>query len=278
MNNKKISKLLIILLIGFIFIALDIHVYTGVSYPKAYENTNKVTGEYQYYNIYTNYGATCTYKNINQDTSSSDDSKVSNPTPDSAGNNDSFNTNMQNALSGKSAKVIDKIFFKSVRIDIFSDIIGFLLILYVALTLRKASRSFVFCAFFATTGIVLKALIFAMPFIVHNYMLSHIALLTGLAFLFSNVFSVMFAVYGLQGMCQGVAVRDERRWTKYVWYLLFTSHMLLTFVNWLGSDYSMLQSVSKVITVFMIIMFIVLIKLFFRAIDYIQKSYDEIKS
>ena len=77
-------------------------------------------------------------------------------------------------------------------------------------------------------------------------------------------------------MCKGVVVRDERRWTKYVWYIIFTAQILVTFVNWIGSDYPMLKSLNKLIIVTLVAMIILLFKLFNRAIDYIQKSYDEV--
>ena len=104
-----------LLCFGFMFIVLDIPIATNFSYPHEYENSNKVIGEYQYYNIASNYGASCTYKML-------DDSKSKTKEPETK-------INQQKGIKSsapKITKVIDKVYFKNVQIDILNDFVGFI--------------------------------------------------------------------------------------------------------------------------------------------------------
>ena len=73
---SRLKLALLLLSLGFVFIVLDIPFSTNFNYPKEYENTKQVIGEYQYYNIASNYGATCTYKMVDSSNKSKSDSNA----------------------------------------------------------------------------------------------------------------------------------------------------------------------------------------------------------
>ena len=62
LSRGKLS--IILFLHGFLFIVLDVNIDTGIAYPNNYNNSDNVIGEFQYYNIKSTYGASCTYKMI----------------------------------------------------------------------------------------------------------------------------------------------------------------------------------------------------------------------
>ena len=105
MSRLKVA--LMLLCFGFMFIVLDIPIATNFSYPHEYENSNKAIGEYQYYNIASNYGATCTYKMLDDSKSKTKAPAYEHETKQQAG---------VKAISSKMTKVIDKVYFKNITI------------------------------------------------------------------------------------------------------------------------------------------------------------------
>ena len=143
MSNLKFRLFFIFLAVGFIFIALDADIKTNMKYPHPYDNSDSVIGEFQYYNIASNYGAKCTYKFI--DTSDSTEDM----------NNNTTNSTTKKSAGMTQTKVIDKVFFDNIHIDIFNDIIGFLLILAACFGFKKVNKVFSFAFFSAFCGCLL---------------------------------------------------------------------------------------------------------------------------
>ena len=152
LSRGKLS--IILFLLGFLFIVLDVNIDTGIAYPNNYNNSDNVIGEFQYYNIKSTYGASCTYKMIEDkhDSSLSDD------------NSDAVSTN--------EAKVIDKVFFDNIHIDIFNDIVGFILIAIAAFLLKnKGSRQFNYAILLCIISLILSIIIYILPFFVNGILL-----------------------------------------------------------------------------------------------------------
>lgn len=259
MSKFKIYFLL--LAIGFVFITLDVDVETGFKYPNDYKNTNSVIGEFQYYNIASNYNSRCTYKIINTN---------------SENNVAAQNTQgTQNTITQQGAKVIDKIYFKNIEIDIFNDLVGFLLIFISCFGLKKASRKFGGAAATSIFAIILHIILFTLPFFTNGLILCNTAMVIGMAYLMCNVTTTFLFANGLFGMCADICCRDERKWCKIIWYITCVLQCLVTFILWLGSDMKALYNLGLffefVLVLFVIIFWIVLR----RTYEYLESSYNK---
>ena len=264
MKESNIKKYILMLAIGFILIVLDVHVYTNLNYPNEYINSNQVIGEFQYYNLASTYGARCNYKMIN-----SESKKVSGASSQTA-KGDSNNS----VSSGQTIKVIDKVYFKNIRIDIFNDFIGFVFIMIACFKLRVASKKFQLSGLCALCGFILNGILAILPFIFNGLFLCNLVFVLGLTYLACNLLTVFLFVNGLLSMCQDVCCRDERKWCRICWFISFVLQILTTFVFWLGSDFKMLFNLGlfcEAFLVFDIVLFWIILR---RTFDYMQRSYS----
>lgn len=266
MSNLKFKLFFVFLALGFIFIALDIDIKTDLNYPHPYDNSDSVIGEFQYYNIASNYGAKCSYKFI--DTSSSTD--------DTENQNIPSTTKKTSGLT--QTKVIDEVFFDNIYIDIFNDIIGFLLIIIACIGFTKVNKVFSFSVFSAFCGLFLHIILTLLPFFFNGLFLCNISMVLGIAYLGSIILTTFFFSKGLFSMCADVCCRDERKWGKTTWFISVVLQILLTFIFWIGSDFGALKSLGYLIEgilVFDIIMFWLILK---RTYIYLERSYIEFAS
>ena len=262
MSRLKVA--LMLLCFGFMFIVLDIPIATNFSYPHEYENSNKVIGEYQYYNIASNYGASCTYKML-------DDSKSKTKEPETK-------INQQKGIKSsvpKITKVIDKVYFKKVQIDIFNDFAGFIFILIGSILLVKCARQFKLAILASISGIIVHGIMFALPFIINGIDLVNASFFIGMIYLAINVVTIYLVTAGLLRMIPGPWCRDERKWCKILWFASFASQCLATFTFWLGSDFGMLKTLSWVIFGFTIFIQLAFWYIYMRAKDYIRGTYEK---
>ncbi len=261
MSNLKFRLFFIFLAVGFIFITLDADIKTNMKYPHPYDNSDSVIGEFQYYNIASNYGAKCTYKFI--DTSDSTEDM----------NNNTTNSTTKKSAGMTQTKVIDKVFFDNIHIDIFNDIIGFLLILAACFGFKKVNKVFSFAFFSAFCGLLLHIILTSLPFFLNGLFLCNISMILGIAYLGSIILTTFLFSKGLFSMCPDVCCRDERKWGKFAWFISMVLQILLIFVFWIGSDFGALKSLGYIIEgllVFDIIMFWLILK---RAYIYLEQSY-----
>lgn len=80
MFKNKFKLFIFMLAIGFVLITLDVNVTTPFKYPHKYNNSGSVIGEFQYYNIASNYNAWCDYKVINTSSEKADENSHYNAT------------------------------------------------------------------------------------------------------------------------------------------------------------------------------------------------------
>ena len=66
MFKNKFKLFIFMLAIGFVLITLDVNVTTPFKYPHKYNNSGSVIGEFQYYNIASNYNAGAITKLLTQ--------------------------------------------------------------------------------------------------------------------------------------------------------------------------------------------------------------------
>lgn len=262
MSKFKIYFLL--LAIGFVFIALDMDIETVFQYPNEYANSDEVIGEFQYYNIASNYNARCTYKLI-----------------DANKNNEENSSNIQNSsgttenstVTQQGTKVIDKIYFKNIEIDIFNDSIGFLLIFIACLGLRKASRKFKGAATTSVFALILHCILFMLPFLTNGLALCNSAMVIGIAYLLCTITTTYLFTNGLLSMCKDVCCRDERKWCLIIWYVTCILQCLITFVFWLGSDFKPLHNLGIFCEAVLVLLIIIFWIVLHRTYDYLEASY-----
>ena len=262
MKDKWFKCYIILFIIGFILIALDIDATTGMKYPHKYQNSDQVIGEFQYYNIASNYNATCTYKMID----SSRDSENKEPLVSDPNLQDS-------AATQGSIKVIDKIYFKNIKIDIANDIVGFLLIIIACFGFRKVSSRFRMAIFTSILGFILHGAIFILPLIFNGLALCNIAMVSGIAYLGCTTLTVFLVANGLLGMCPDISCRDERKWCKILWFITFVLQILVTFVFWLGSDFKSLHNLGVLIEFVLVTIIVLFWIVLYRTIRYIEETY-----
>lgn len=247
--------------LGFIFIVLDIPFATNLTYPNEYENSKKVIGEYQYYNIASNYGATCTYKML-------DDSKSKNTAPQNISQKN-IKTNSQ------VTKVIDKVYFKNIQIDIFNDFVGFMFILIGSILIVRCAKIFKLAILSALSGLIVNGIMFGLPFIMNGIHLTNASFFIGMIYLTINIVTIYLVTAGLLKMIPGPWCRDERKWCKILWYASFASQCLATFAFWLGSDFAILENLSWFIFGFTIFIQLSFWYIYMRAKDYIRGTYEK---
>ncbi len=265
MSRLKVALLLFSL--GFIFIVLDIPFTTNLSYPHEYENSKKAIGEYQYYNIASNYGATCTYKML-------DDSKDDVKEPATKSKTPKSPLNAKTAAPNFT-KVIDKVYFKNIQIDIFNDFVGFLFILIGSILIIRCAKQFKLAILSAISGIIVHGIMFSLPFIINGIDLTNASFFIGMIYLAINIVTIYLVTAALLKMIPGPWCRDERKWCKILWFASFAAQCLATFTFWLGSDFSMLKTLAWVVYGFTIFIQICFWYCFMRAKDYVRGTYEK---
>lgn len=263
MSNSKFKLYFIFLAIGFVLLALDVDIKTNLSYPAPYNNTENVIGEFQFYNIASTYGAKCTYKFI--DTSASEDNGKKN-----AASSDSATASANTTQT----KVIDKVFFDNIHIDIFNDFIGFLLILIACVGLKKCSRFFSLSVACAFCGILLRIILKTLPFFINGLSLCNFSMVLGVAYLGSIILTTFLFTRGLFTMCPDVCCRDERKWGKITWFIAMVLQILLTFIFWIGSDFKALMVLGYITEGFLVFDIVVFWMILKRVYIYLERSYE----
>lgn len=212
MTISKIKCIMFMVVLGFLFLATDIYFITEMNYPKPYQNDKDIIGEYQYYNIKTFYGATCTLKKLDQTVPSDSETSTGYYTD---------------------AEFVDDVFFQGVRIDIFSDMVGFVLIAIACLLLAKYKFLFRPAFLFAIISIVLKLALTAFPFFFNGMFLCNISLGTGIAYMASTILTTFFTTKGFLSLIRDTCCRDERLWLNTSWFISVVLMILVLLLTWL---------------------------------------------
>lgn len=262
MSKLKFKIFFIFLAVGFIFLSLDVDYRTGIAYPHPYDNSKDVIGEFQFYNISSNYGAKCSYKFIDTSSSKDDDNRTTTQSDTTNASTDVTQT-----------KVIDQVFFDNVHIDIFNDLIGFLLIFIACIGLKKCNRVFSFSAVCAFCGLLLHIILKTLPFIFNGLFLCNISMVLGIAYLGSIILTTFLFTRGLFAMCSDVCCRDERKWGKIAWFISMVLQILITFIFWIGSDFGALKKLGYVTEGFLVFDIVMLWLILKRAYVYLERSY-----
>lgn len=255
MKFSKFNLYIFMLVVGFFCIVVDLNVNTPLQYPHEYQNTKKIIGEFQYYNIASNYHAYCDYRMIYGDgeVTISDNSK-------------------QNYMSTQ-ATVINNIYYKNLQVDCLNDFAGFLLILIACLGLKKCSRLFSFGSLTALGALIIHGLIVSLPFYSNGLTLCYTVFFVGTGYLITSLLTLYFVINGLFKMCPDISCRDERRWGRMIWYVIFVLQILTTFVFWIGADFHALHTLGLGLEIFNALMVLLFWRILFRATGHIRQTY-----
>lgn len=257
MNFSKFKIYIIMLAVGFLCVVLDFDVDTPFHYPTEYANSKQIIGEFQYYNIASNYNAYCDYKWIN-----------------ASGNDDTIeNIEAITEDHSTTAKVINNIYYKNLQIDIFSDFLGFLFMIIACLGLRKCSRGFSFGAFASICAFIIHGLIVALPFFMNGLALCYFVFFTHLAYLACSIVVLYLIAKGLFMMCPDISCRDERKWCKILLFIISTAHILVNFMLWIGADFNMLYNLGIAFQYINGIFVLSFWRILYRTKDHLEKSY-----
>lgn len=255
---SKFKIYIFMFIIGFVCLALDVNVGTNLSYPNEYENSSKVTGEYQYNNIASNYNARCTYKMI--DTTAEDSEELS----DTA------------AITQQATEVIDKVFYKNLQVDIFNDFLGYLLIFIACIGFSKSHSRFKMAAIASALGFIIHGIIVLLPFVINGLALCNVVFAVGISYLGCFILSSFLVSSGIFCLCPRVSCRDERKWGKTLVFMILVGHILITFIYWLSTDHTMLRNLGHFFVfaeVCLIVIFTLVMK---RTAFQIEENYKEV--
>lgn len=255
MTVTKIKLLIFLFFAGFLLLAVNLYVKTGLNYPSEYENDKNIIGEYQYYNIKTFFGATCTMKKLDRVDSS-----------DSAITSDSANTKALN-ISYSDAEFVDEVFFDGIRIDIFNDILGFILIAVCCFVLSKYRLLFRPAFIFTVIGILLKIILAVLPWFCNGMLLCNLAIGFGISYLAAIIISTFFASKGFIGLIQDSCCRDERLWLNTSWFVSMVLFILIFILKWL--DLYSMAYFFNVVLVLDVLLFYLLLR---RADEFIARN------
>ena len=144
MTLSRIKLVITLTVIGLFLLVINITIPTGIKYMDSYANTNAVIGEYQYYNINAFYGAgDTTYKRY-----------------DASGNIAEANVplvSMMNSPYSTEGWFVDRVIIDSFRIDVFSDIIGLILLIFVCASMKKyEGKMFSLAMVTSATALIIK--------------------------------------------------------------------------------------------------------------------------
>lgn len=236
MTVSKIRFYIFLVVAGFLLLAVDIYSSTGIDYPQKYKNNKNIIGEYQYYNIQLFYTATYTLK----------------PLEITSAPSEPVDTTQNSESSYSSAEVIDDVFFDGFKIDIFNDVVGFLLIAISCFGLLKYEKLFKPGLVFAITSIVVKLILTALPFALNGMALCNIALGVGIAYLAATILTTYFTSKGFINLIKDSCCRQERLWVNTSWFVSMVLMVLIMFVSWLDL-YSMAHFFTGVLVLDIIV-------------------------
>ncbi|MCR5835298.1 MAG: hypothetical protein K6G88_02185 [Lachnospiraceae bacterium] len=213
MTKKKMTGIILIFIVGFIFLVLDTPTKSGFSYPHPYKNDPNIIGEYQYYAIKSVYGATCTYKSVDE--------------------LDPSVTEIPSGYIGPDAKFVDKVFFDGVNVDTFNDSIGYMFVFIACFLLMKYRKIFSLSCAFSVVSLILRTIVFALPFIINGSLLCNMAIGFRLSYAISTIVAIFFAIKGFASLAKDACCRDERLWMNACWFTYLVMSLLVIFLKWL---------------------------------------------
>lgn len=183
------------ILAGIVILALKLSFNTGLDLYGEYQTDYSVGSEFQAYTLNYFYGA---------------------------------NTDIYEGVS------LD-VYYTGFQINIFSNIIGYGLIIIGTLKLKELSKLFSLTGFMSWIGMALYILIKLLPFFLNGYRLCYIALFIGIAELFATLSVMYLFVYAVCTILNDVAFKQDRAYIGICYIGTAICMIVVAFINWLAT-------------------------------------------
>lgn len=134
------------------------------------------------------------------------------------------------------------VYYTGFRIDIFSNIIGYILVIIGTLKLKEVSKVFSLSRLLAYVGLGLEVIIYVLPYILNGYKLCYTVLLIGIAELFASISVSYMFVYAICTILDDIAFKTERTYIGMSYIGMSILMLVVAFVSWVSSVSGLLQS------------------------------------
>lgn len=186
---------LYLILVGIVLLALKLTINTGLKLYPEYKTDYKVGSEFQAYTVNYFYGA--------------------------------------NGVSMDEATL--DVYYTGFRIDLFSNIVGYILVIIGVGKLKDVSRVLSLTKMIAIVGLALSVIIEVLPFVLNGYKLCYVALFTGIAELFAAVSVGYLFVYAICTILDDVAFKSDRAYIGMSYIGMAILMIVVAFVGWVSA-------------------------------------------
>ncbi len=229
MSSRKIG--LYMILVGIAILSLKLSFNTGVKIYPEYKTDYKIASEFQAYTLNYFYGA-------------------------------------NDVVVDESDTSLD-VYYTGFRIDILSNIIGYILVIIGTMKLKDVSKVFSLSRMLAYVGLVLTIVIKLLPFIFNGYQLCYIALFVGIAELFAALSVSYLFVYAICTILDDIVFKTDRVYIGMCYLGIAITTLVVAFVTWVSVVSKVLLGVYTILCVGTVVLLIYNV---YKVQDYIVKE------
>ncbi len=133
------------------------------------------------------------------------------------------------------------VYYTGFRLDIFSNILGYVLVIIGTLKLKDVSKVFSLSRLLSYVGLVLAVVIKVLPFVLNGYRLCYIGLLIGIAELFASISVGYMFVYAVCTILNDIAFKTDRVYIGMSYIGMAILMLVVAFVSWVSAVSDMLR-------------------------------------
>ena len=186
---------LCMVLAGIVFLALKLSFSTGLMIYPEYETDYKISSEFQAYTMNYFYGAS----------------------------------------SVDSEELILDVHFTGFSIDIFCNIIGYILVIIGTSKIMEVSKVFSLSKLLAIIGLVFAIIIEVLPFVFNGSRLCYISLAIGVAELFAALSVSYLFIYGICTILDDIAYKTDRKAIGLSYIGMCICMLVVAVVGWVSA-------------------------------------------
>lgn len=161
------------------------------------------------------------------------------------------------------------VYYTGFQINIFSNIIGYILIILGLKKLKDVSKIFSLGVVVAFVGMALYSVVEILPFILNGKILCYIALLLGIAELGATICTLYLFVYGSCMSISGIIFKQERTYIGLSFFGVCVCLIVVAITNWISILNPMVVMIYEMLSVFIIGVFLYNV---LKVRDYITKE------
>lgn len=191
---------LYMVLAGIVILALKLSFNTGIQIYPEYETDDGIVSEFQSFTLNYFYGA--------------------------------------NEI--KAEDVIQDVHYTGFRIDLLSNIIGYIIIMFGAKRLKEVSKVFSLVSLTAMVGLALSVVIEILPFILNGYVLCYVVLLIGVEELVASIFLIYLIVYAISLVLNDIAYKSDKAYIGISYIGMSILMLAVAFIAWVNTVSSLL--------------------------------------